>query len=385
MKKLIPLILKEIKELSRDKLTVIVIIFIPSLLLFIYGYAISLDVKEVKIVVCDQDFSKDSRSLIYALTASGYFKIVAKVSNEREVDEYLIKGKAWAGIIIDKDFSMDLKNGKGAGILIMLDGSNGYTSQTVIRYFYGALMHYMNKEAVEIKLKTGRDVPIIKTEQRIWYNPLLESSLSLIPGLIALVMMIVAVIATTLSIVREKETGTIEQMIITPISASQIVLGKIIPYFLLSVIASFLMVVIGHYMLDVPFKGSIVLFSIALMLFLIGALGLGLFISAKAESQQVAFIISVLTTMLPTIILSNFIFPINSMPKIIQWITYIVPAKYFIAIIRAIMLKGAGLSALRLQYIALVIFALISLLIGIKAIGAYMFAHKRNLIIEKKD
>lgn len=385
MKKLIPLVLKEIKELSRDKLTIVVIVFIPSLLLFIYGYAISLDVKEVKIVVCDQDFSKDSRSLIGALIASGYFKVVANVNDEREIDEYLIKRRAWAGIVIAEDFSIDLKKNKEASILVVIDGSNGYASQTVIGYFYGALMHYINKEAVEIKLKTGRYNPIINTEHRIWYNPLLESSLSLVPGLIALVMMIVAVIATTLSIVREKETGTIEMMIITPVSAPRIVLGKIIPYFLLSIIASILMIVIGHYLLDVPFKGSIVLFSVALGLFLIGALGLGLFISAKAGSQQVAFMISVLTTMLPTIILSNFIFPISSMPVIIQWITYMVPARYFIAIIRAIMLKGAGLSALWLDYIALVIFALISLLIGVKAMKAYMFIHKRSRIMKSED
>jgi ABC-2 type transport system permease protein len=366
IEKIIPIVIKEFKELRRDKLTVIVIIFVPSLLLFIYGYAISLDVKEVKLVICDYDNSIDSRDFLNSLAASHYFKIVNAVRSESEIDEYLVKRRAWAGLIIDHNFSKNLRTGKGARVMIVLDGSNGYTTQTVIGYFHGGLSQYQNKLAGEYRLRTGRIVPLINIEHRIWYNPLIESSYSLVPGLIAFVMMIVAVIATTLSVVREKETGTYEQMLITPVSSQHILIGKMIPYFLMSIIASALMVLIAYYLLNIPFRGSVIFFAIASVLFLFGALGLGLIISAIAKSQQVAFMIAVLITMLPTIILSNFIFPISSMPMIIQWITYIVPAKYFIAITRAIMLKDAGFFQLWQNYVALIIFACLMLLLGIK-------------------
>lgn len=369
IKKLNPVIVKEIIELSRDKLTLLIILLVPSLLLFIYGYAISLDVKEIKTIICDLDRSNLSIEFVNSIFASKYFELVKQVNDEHEIDMYIQKGKASAGVLIYPDFSKELKAGRKAHVLIVVDGSNAQSTQSALSYFYGIFTSFQMKVIKEFSLKYAIKLPKINLEQRIWYNPFLESSLYLIPGLIALVLMIMAVIATTLSIVKEKESGTIEQMVITPLSPKHIVLGKIIPYFFLSIIASTLMVILAQILFDLPFKGSILLYALALALFLIGALGLGLLISAVSQTQQMAFSAATFATMLPTMLLSNFIFPLSSTPKVIQWISYIIPARYFIAISRAIILKGTGAYPLWKDYLALLIFAVVALTAGIIKIG----------------
>ena len=369
IKQIVPVIQKEIIELTRDKLTLIIILFVPSMLLFLYGYAISLDVKGIRTVICDLDRTNHSIEFINSIFSSEYFMLAKRVDNANEIDNLIQKGKAEAGVLIYPDFSKELKAGRKAHVLIVVDGSNAQSTQSALSYFYGIMTVFQNKMIKDFSLQHAIKFPMITVEQRIWYNPLLDSSLYLVPGLIALVLMIMAVIATTLSIVKEKESGTIEQMVITPLSPMHIVIGKIIPYFFLSIIASTIMIMLALLLFDLPFRGSIPLFGLALMLFLLGALGLGLLISAMSQTQQVAFSAATFITMLPTLLLSNFIFPITSMPVVIQWITYIIPARYFIAINRAIILKGTGFYPLWKDFLALFIFAVAALSAGIIKIG----------------
>ncbi|OGF58759.1 MAG: hypothetical protein A2Y62_09620 [Candidatus Fischerbacteria bacterium RBG_13_37_8] len=369
IRKLFPVIVKEMIELRRDKLTLFIIIFIPSLLLFIYGYAISLDVKDIKLAVCDYDQSNYSMELVNSVLASGYFTLVQSVQDDKAIDVLMQRGVVRVGIVIYPSFSRDLKANRQTSIQIVVDGSNAQATQSALAYLYGVVTLYQQKLLKDYSMEHGLNIPGIIVEQRIWYNPLLESANSLIPGLIAFVLMIVAVIATTLSIVREKETGTIEQMVVTPLSAWHVVLGKIIPYFFLSIFASTLMIVLACTILHIPFKGSVMLLGLALILYLLGSLGLGLLVSAISESQQTAFSIAVFITMLPTMILSNFVFPISSMPLVIQWVTVIIPAKYFIEVARGIMLKGTGFYPLWHNYFALLLFAGIALGAGIVKIN----------------
>lgn len=369
MKKLISLTIKEFLELKRDKLTFFSIIFVPSLLLFVYGYAISLDLKELKLIIYDGDKSNLSREFIKSLDSIEYFKLIKVIENFNEIDDYIQNGRATAALAIYPKFSKKLKANKIANVLIILDGSNAQSSQGALYYLNGIINHYQNKFQKEILQKYSFKIGRIDMRARIWYNPLLESSRYLIPGLIAFVLMMVAVIITSLSLVKEKEVGTIEHLIISPLSPKEIVVGKIIPYFFLSLLASSLMIKVAEIFFHLPFIGSLFLLLIAIILFLLAALGLGLFISAISDTQEIAFTISIFTSLLPTMLLSNFIFPINSMPKIIQWITTIIPAKYFIEITRSIMLKGTSFSLIWKDYLALFIFCIVFISAGIAKIS----------------
>jgi ABC-2 type transport system permease protein len=357
--KLWPIIWKEALELRRDRLSLYTYIFLPSFLLFLYGYAISLDVKHIKTVICDLDNSNQSRELARKLFSSEYFDSAGYAADEHDLERMMRTGRATAGILIHPDFSRGIKAARKAPLLVVLDGSNAQVAQSAITYIFGITTDFQLSMLSEISLKTGLKLPLVDVRERIWYNQRLESSINLITGLIAFVLMIVATIATTLAIVREKENGSIEQMVVTPVSALTILIGKIIPYFALSVAASILMIIFAIFIFGVPFVGSALVFSAALFLFLLAALGLGLFISTISQSQQFAFTAATFITVLPTNILSGFIFPIDSMPKAVQYFTYIVPARYFIEISRSVMLKGSGFEALTNDFIALGIFAVI--------------------------
>jgi len=355
--KLLTIMKKEALELLRDRLSLLTFIFLPSMLLFLYGYAISLDVKHIKVAICDLDRSSQSRELTRKLFASEYFDSVGEVSDEQELDEMIRKGRATAGILIYPDFSRGYLSGRTAPLLFILDGSNAQSAQSALTYLYGISSDFQVAALSEISLKAGIKIPAAELRDRVWFNPRMESSRNLVTGLMAFVLMIVAAIATTLAIVREKENGSIEQMVVTPVSPLQIMLGKITPYFILAVIASILMIILARLIFDVPFVGSAFVFAAGLLLFLLSALGLGLLISTIAASQQFAFTAASFITILPTQILSGFIFPIESMPRVIQYFTYIIPARYFIEICRSVMLKGSGFLSLWHDFAALAGFA----------------------------
>ncbi|MCX7945240.1 MAG: ABC transporter permease [Deltaproteobacteria bacterium] len=361
IRRILPFIKKEFTEILRDRLSITSLLLLPSILLFLYGYAISLDIKEIKISICDKERSEFSREFTDGLISSGYFRITARRESPNEIESDLRTSKSQVGIIFYPSVYKNFLRNNEPSVQILVDGSNAQSSQYTLNYLVGAIERFtqnaIKKELIRINTIQTPTEPLLT--ERILFNPLLKSPLYLIPGLIAFVIMITGAISTTISIVKEKENRTFEQVILCPVSPFTLIIGKIIPYFVISLVSSAIMILLSILFFDLPTKGSLLFLSYAVIIFLLCASGFGMLISTISSSQQVAFTIAAFSTLLPTIILSGFVFPINNMPEIIQLITYIVPAKYFIAILRGILLKGSSLSELYPETLSLTIFAVL--------------------------
>lgn len=330
---------KEFRQIRRDTRTLFTLLFLPTLLLLLYGYALNWDIRHVRFAVEDRDHSPESRAVISAFGNSGYFDLVGPVT-DREIDGLMDRNTVRAVLVIPFDFSRRLRTGQVAPVQVLLNGDNANTATTVMGYSLTILQNESAKYAVGA---SGRPaVPPIVLEPRVWYNPELRSTLFLIPGLIAYIVMITAVISTAVSVVREKERGTIEQVRMAPIGPLSFVVGKTIPYFVISLIAALAIVAVSMLLFGLPMRGSWLLLLLTTSLFLFGALGLGLLISTAADTQQVAFQMAMLASFLPSFLLSGFIFPIASMPAFLRAATYAIPARYYLTALRAIVLKGSG-------------------------------------------
>jgi ABC-2 type transport system permease protein len=353
---------KELRQIVRDRRSLLVLLFVPAFFLLLYGYALSFDVQNIQLAVHDSDRTPASRELVTAFVRSGYFQLVADVSSSREYEALIDRGDARAALVIPPGLQEHLLTGRRVPVQIVINGDNSNTATTVMGYALSVV------QSVSAQYQRQASQPVsaslVSVESRVWYNPQLRSALFLIPGLIAYIGMISAVISTALSVVREKERGTLEQVRMAPIGTGAYVIGKTLPYFAISLVSSVFIVLASMVLFDLPMNGSWVLLLLALSLYLAGALGLGLMVSTIAESQQVAFQIAVLVSFLPTMILSGFVFPIASMPPVIQAVTYVVPARYFIVALRAIVLKGAGLATFWHQLAALAIYAALMLLLA---------------------
>ena len=350
---------KEFRQIVRDRRSLMVLLFVPAFFLVLYGYALSFDVQNIQLAVHDNDRTQSSRELVNAFVKSGYFELAADVSNSREYEELIDRGEVRLALVIPAGLQRDLLTGRRVPVQVIINGDNSNTASTVMGY----ALRVLQTQSAEYQLQarnTSGGAPIA-VESRVWYNPQLRSALFLIPGLIAYIGMISAVISTALSVVREKERGTMEQVRMAPLATGAYIIGKTLPYFIISLATSVFIVVASMILFGLPMNGSWLMLIIALSLYLAGALGLGLMISTIAESQQVAFQIAVLASFLPTMMLSGFVFPIASMPAPIQAITVVVPARYFIIALRAIVLKGAELSTYWTQLAALAIYAALML------------------------
>lgn len=359
---------KEMRQLRRDIRSIAVLLFIPASMLVLYGYALNFDVKNISLAILDQDKTKQSRDLTTAFQQYDYFIARYYLESVKEIDSYLDRGKATVCMVIPKGFGKNIIKGTETPIQFIIDGTNANTAQTSLGYIDAIINSYQQKIILSNipRVLGGSSFRIpVSIEQRFMFNQDLKSVRFLLPGLIAFILMIIAVLSTSLSVVREKELGTIEQIKVSPTSAVEWIIGKGITYFIVSLIASTLVLIMGWYLFDITVKGSIFELYIAISLFLVGALGMGLFISTIAETQQVAFMMALLSSILPTMILSGFIFPIKSMPFTIQLVTYIVPARYFLIIIRGIVLKGTSISLYLDQVLYLCIFAFAVILLSI--------------------
>jgi ABC-2 type transport system permease protein len=350
---------KELRQIARDRRTLAILLFVPAFILLIFGYALSWDIRGVRIAVDDQDRSADSRALISAFTSSGYFTQVATLRNDTDLQRLMNRNDIRAALVIPAGLSRDLMHGHTVPVQILLNGDNANTATAVMGYATAIIQAESARRLAASGVERAR--PPFTVESRIWYNPQLRSAFFLVPGLIAYIAMITAVISTALSIVREKERGTIEQVRMAPIDAPSFVVGKTLPYLLISFAAEMLIVLAAMTLFGLPMRGSWVLLTLALTLYLVGALGLGLLVSSIAESQQVAFQIAVLASFLPTLMLSGFIFPIASMPALLQGVTYLVPARYFLIALRGILLKGVGMSTVWVELLALAAYAAVVL------------------------
>src|SRR5712691_2132636 len=340
MRKMMAVARKEFRQIWRDTRTLMTLLFVPAFFLLLYGYALNFDIRHVGLAVDDRDRTIESRALIAAFVNSGYFDLIASV-DDAGTTRMMNRNDVRAVVVIPSGLGRAVQTARPVAVQVLLNGDNANTATTVMGY----ALTIIRSESARYQAG-GPSAPLVSVEPRVWYNPALRSTLFLVPGLIAYIAMITAVVSTALSIVREKERGTMEQVRMAPLDAASFVVGKTVPYFVVSLLSALVIIVVSMVLFGMPMRGSWLLLLLSLSLFLVGALGLGLLISSVAETQQVAFQAAQLASFLPTLMLSGFIFPIASMPTFLRGVTYFVPARYFLIALRGIGLKGVGLSIL---------------------------------------
>ncbi len=358
---------KEVRQLLRDKRMLYVLFVFPFVLLILFGYAINFDVHHIKLAVYDRDNSEITRNYLNRLTSSSYFDLVDHLNSEDQIRITLDRGKAQAVIVFPQDFSRNIYSGRQVNVQILVAGVDANTASVIMNYMRAASATFSQDLTNDLLRVRGRQAFIpIDLEPRFLYNPDLNSTRYLIPGLIAMILIMTAVISIALSIVREKERGTMEQINVSPLSSVELLIGKTIPYTVIALVVASMILFAGYLLFDVTVKGSVLLLFLSTFIFLFASLNLGILISTISDSQQVAFQLAALISLLPSFLLSGFVFPIESMPPVIQIFTNITPVKFYIVVLRDILLKGVGLFAFWDQLIYLLIFSIVFL--GLAAI-----------------
>lgn len=360
-RRIIAIIRKEFIHILRDPRTLGIVLIFPLFLLILHGYALTLDVKHVPTAVLDEDGSKISREFVAKFKHSEYFDVKYFLDDKKEITKLLDSGKASIAIWIPKNFSKNIVSGRKAVIETVLDGvdssraviASSYVNVISQTYSIGVVANKLERRGRTLQFEPIRYIP------RFWYNPELRFMNFLVPGLICTILMILSALLTSMIIVGEKESGTLEGLIASPIKPLELMIGKIIPYVVIALLDTMIITAAGAAWFRVPVKGNILLLFCLSFLFLFSALGFGLFISTVVRTRQEAFIVTLITSMLPSLLLSGFIFPISSMAKPLQLISYLIPARYFLTIIRGIFMKGIGLNYLWPQALLLLIFGVI--------------------------
>lgn len=359
----IPLLKKETLHILRDPRSLYLALGLPIVLLILFGYAITFDVKHVPLAAVDLDKSSLSRDFLSRIQASPYFDLKFLLDSAAGSEIYLNRGDVRFILVIPSGFSSKLSSGRGASLQLLVDGSDNNSAQIAMGYMSGLVQGFSSQILFETIQKLRGELPIrlppFEVESRVWYNPDLRSTNYIVPGLIAVLMMVIAAMLTSLTIAREWEVGTMEQLIAAPIRPFEVILGKLLPYYFLGLLQTFLVILIGRVLFNVPFRGSPFFLFLISSLFLICGLGIGLYLSTATKSQQLSFMLSIILTLLPAFLLSGFIFPLSGMPRLIQIVSHLVPAKYFLTALRGIFLKGNGLAVHLKEVGALFIFALV--------------------------
>ncbi len=357
LRRILHLMRKEVLELKQDPRLFGVVIIAPILQLTVLGYAATTDVKDVPIVIVDADRSTASRDLVHRFEASANFKIVGMPGSTNEIDRYLDRGDAWMALSIPAHFGQAIGSGRGATLQIAADGTDSNSTTVALGYAQTLIAGYGQDLAAEsIRLRpdtTPAPVALVRPEIRVWFNPRLESRDFMIPGIVALLLLVVTTNLSAMAIVREKEVGTLEQLSVTPLARWELITGKLLPYAAIGIIDVVLVLVVAINWFEVPMRGSIPLLFGMCLIYLLSTLGLGLFVSTISQTQQQAMMTSIFFFLMPMIYLSGFIFPIENMPAWIQPFTYLIPLRYFLVIVRGIFLKGVGLEVLWPQALAL--------------------------------
>jgi len=348
---------KELRQLLRDPKTKRIVFVAPVLQLLMFGYAVNTDVRNVRTLVVDHDRTYESRLLQEALTASGYFRVVESSDRPRDLDRALDGGHAMVGLQIPSGFARDLRSGEGAMVQILLDGTSSNTATVVMGYAGRIVRDFAARRGAEGSLVPAGGIDL---RSRAWYNPDLASLVYNIPAIIGLLLLLMALLLTALAVVRERELGTLEQLMVSPITRAELVLGKTIPVVLVCLVDLALVTALGVFWFGVPFRGSLPVLILAALVYILAGLGFGLLISTISRTQQEAFLTMFLFAM-PAIILSGFMYPIHTMPPSIQHLTLLNPVRYFMEMVRAIFLKGHGLGELWLPFMVLVGMAVASL------------------------
>lgn len=352
---------KEVIQLRRDTRSLIMAFAVPAFLTLMFGYVMNFDVKHLKLAVLDYDHSQTSRSVVDAYAASGYFDVAGFLARESDAEPLLQRGAARMVLVIPRGFARDVAAGAPVALQGLVDGGDANTAAIAINYAQAITASWASGRVGD----GARARPAIQT--RVWYNEELKSSNMVVPGLIAVIMMIIAAMLTALTVAREWERGTMEQLAATPVHPVEVIIGKLIPYFAIGLFDVIVAIVIGLVVFRVPFRGDPLFLAVTTSLFLLGALGLGIFISAAIKSQLLATQLAMIATYLPSLLLSGLMFDIASMPKFLQLITTVVPARYFVTVLRGVFLKGVGFPVLWMQALGMLLFAITGLSLAVRA------------------
>jgi len=352
---------KEFYHIMRDARSLAIVLVMPVLMTFLYGYAINMDIEHLKIGVVDHDHTQESRALIEQFYASTYFSPPDEPVDPNDPQRILQRAEANGVLVIRHGFGEDVRAHRHTTVGMIIDGADNNTAAALRGYADGILMAFLKSQFGGAGLP-----PNIEMSTEVLYNPDLKSSIFFVPGLVAVILMMVSALLTSITIAREKETGTMEQLLTAPVSAGQIIIGKILPYVVIALADGVLVLIFAKILFNVPFRGSgIVLLGFG-MLYIITSLSIGILISSAVKTQQVAMMLALMSTMLPSIMLSGFIFALKNMPVVLQGLSHIVPARYFLVIIRGIMLKGASVTVLAQQSLYLALLTLILLTVAAK-------------------
>ena len=357
---------KEFIHVLRDVRSLGMAIGIPMIMLLLFGYALTLDVDNVPMAIWDRSSTAESREFLSHFSGSRYFSINNHSKSFSEIESALDTRKALMGLVIPENFDQQIKAGRRVPVQLIVDGSDANTSTIAIGYAEAISLNYSQAITLERSSRlagTKQKMPL-DVRSRVWFNPDMQSKNYIIPGLIAIIMMVIAALITSLTVAREWENGTMEQLIATPVQRSELILGKLAPYFVIGMIDVTLAVLMGEFLFDIPLQGSVPLLFVIAAIFLIGTLGMGIMISVMARGQLVASQLAMVTTFLPAFLLSGFVFAIANMPYPLQLVSYAIPARYFVTLIKGIYLKGIGLEIMWFEALLLVVYGIAVILIA---------------------
>lgn len=358
MQTIIKFIAKEFQQFKRDPKMFGIILIAPVIQLIFLGYAVNLDVENVKMIVFDQNRTSTSREFVERFTSSGYFEIVEYVQSYSELEKKLNKGEAILALIISQDFEENIARRKPATLQAIFEGSDGNQASIAAGYVQMIVSKYSKDVITEFMNLSGRKISPsgnLSAEVRVWYNPEMKTRNYMVPGIVGLLVSLVTLVLTSLAIVKEKEIGTMEQLIVTPIKPHQLIAGKLIPFTIMGLVSVIIVLLAMRIIFSIPVKGSEGFLLLSALFYILSTLGIGLFVSTISKTQQQAMMIAIFAVMMPMIFLSGFAFPIENMPKIIQFISHIIPLKYFNTIIRGVILKGLGFEDLWFEALILLI------------------------------
>ncbi len=352
---------KEVIQIRRDARSLLIVVAMPILMMLLFGHGVSLDVKHIPTYVLDREGSQQSQDLLKRFQASEYFDVVQAVESYAALVQAIDAGRCKLGVVVPHDFSRQLQAGRTAHVQALVDATDDNTANLIFSYSEAVVRNFSREVQLDWLERLGQSqAPVpLTVDARTWFNENLESKAFIVPGVIALVMAVIGAFLTALTIAREWERGTMEQLISTPVTPLEVMLGKLVPYFAIGLFDTAVCAAVAIWWFEVPFRGHLSTLFGASALFLVVVLGLGYFISVVAKTQLAASQVALVATFLPAFLLSGFIFSIEQMPAVIRAITYLIPARYYVAILKAVFLKGAGVAALKWEMLALAVFALL--------------------------
>jgi ABC-2 type transport system permease protein len=358
------LIWKELIELRRDPRLLTIVIVAPIMQLFLLAYAATTDIRDVPVLIVDADSSTASRDVVSRFASATTFTIVGLVSSPADIDAYLDRGRAWMAVSIPAGFAEGLQRGAPQVVQVVADGSDANSAGIALAYASNLIAEYGVQVSERVRpASPGRGG--IEPRIRVWFNPQLESRLFMVPGVVALLLLVVTTNLSSMGVVREKEVGTLEQLNVTPLNRWELIVGKLLPYALVGMVEVVLVLSVAVFWFEVPLRGSVPLLFLMCAVYLLTTLGLGLFVSTISATQQQAMMTTTFFFLMPMVYLSGFVFPIENMPEVIQWLTYAIPLRYFLVIVRSIFLKGVGLETFWPEALALTAWGVAVLLLAI--------------------